>query len=202
MPARRTLAHVRPAPPRGLRRALLRPMGARAFMAVERSLPFRLVVWRLAPRLMRLTGGRLGALLPFPAGVIETRDPRNGRPHRRVVVYFHDGDRVIVVASKGGMAGDPFWYLNALADPDVLFAGAAHRAQAVTAEDELARLWTLADQVYPPHAASRAHAARSGRTIPLVQLVPTYHPARDDRTEDPRVGRDRRADVRGVRAER
>lgn len=172
MPFRRPLPHVEPAPPRGARRMLVRAMGGRAFTAVERSLPFRLIVWRLAPRLMRLTGGRLAALLPFPAEVIETRDPRNGRPHRRVVVYFHDDDRVTVAASKGGMAHDPQWYRNALADPEVRFAGWAYRAQTVTDAGELARLWTLADRVYPPHAASRAHAARSGRTIPLVQLTP------------------------------
>jgi deazaflavin-dependent oxidoreductase (nitroreductase family) len=177
MPVRRPLPHVEPAPPRGVRRLLLRPMGGRAFTAVERSLPFRLVVWRLAPRLMRLTGGRLATLLPFPAEVIETRDPRNGRPHRRVVVYFHDGDRVIVAASKGGMPGDPHWYRNAIADPEVRFAGRAHRARPVAGDAELARLWTLADRVYPPHAASRAHAARSGRTVPLLQLAPTSEAA-------------------------
>lgn len=172
MPARPTLPYVRPVSASGLRRALLRPMGGRAFTAVERSLPFRLVVWRLAPRLMRLTGGRLAALLPFPAGVLETRDQRNGRPHRRCVVYFHDGDRVTLVASRGGMASDPFWYRNAVADPDVRFAGGAYRAQAVADADELDRLWTLADRVYPPQAAFRAHAARSGRTIPILQLAP------------------------------
>ncbi|HEY2767219.1 MAG TPA: nitroreductase/quinone reductase family protein [Solirubrobacteraceae bacterium] len=172
MPFRRPLPHVEPAPPRDVHSLLLRAMGGRAFIVVERSLPFRLIVWPLAPRLIRLTGGRLAALLPFPAEVIETRDPRNGRPHRRVVVYFHDGDRVTVAASKGGMADDPHWYRNAVADPEVRFAGCAYCAQTVTDDGELARLWTLADCVYPPHSASRAQAARSGRTIPLVQLTP------------------------------
>lgn len=172
MPFRRPLPHVEPVPPRGARRIVLRAMGRGAFTAVERSLPFRLIAWRLAPRLLRVTGGRLTVLLPFPAEVIETRDARNGRPHRRVVVYFHDGDRVTVAASKGGMAGDPHWYGNAVADPEVRFAGRVHRARPVADDGELARLWTLADRVYPPHAAARAHAARSGRTIPLLQLAP------------------------------
>jgi deazaflavin-dependent oxidoreductase (nitroreductase family) len=172
MPLRRPLPHIEPAPPRGARRALMRPMSGRAFTAVERSLPFRLIVWRLAPRLVRITGGWLAALLPFPAAVIETRDARNGRPHRRLVVYFHDGDRVTVIASKGGMADDPHWYRNALAVPDVRFGGQACRAQPVTDARELSRLWTLADRAYPPHAASRAHAARRERTIPLMQLTP------------------------------
>ena len=90
--------------------------------ALERSLAFRLTVWRIAPRLMRVTGGRLARTLPFPADVIETRDTRNGRAHRRVVVYFHDGERVTVIPSKAGMPEDPFWYKNALADPNVTSA--------------------------------------------------------------------------------
>lgn len=172
MPFRRPLPRVEPVPPRGPRRALLQTMSGRAFTAVERSLPFRLIAWRLAPRLMRASGGRLAALLPFPAEVIETRDARNGRPHRRVLGYFHDRDRVIVVASRGGMADDPHWYRNALADPQVRFGGDLYGARPVADDGELARLWTLADRVYPPHAAARAHAARGGRTIPLLQLTP------------------------------
>jgi deazaflavin-dependent oxidoreductase (nitroreductase family) len=169
-----TLPHVDPVAPRTpLHRALLRLLGTRVMTAVERSLPFRLVVWRLAPRLMRLTGGRIAALLPFPAAVLETRDTRNGRPHRRVVVYFHDGDRVTVIPSKGGMPEDPFWYRNALADPDVRLGGAAFRAQVVTDAAAQARLWALGDRFYPAYATTRRQAARNGRTIPILQLTPT-----------------------------
>ncbi len=163
---------VNPAPPRGLRRAVLRLMSGRAFTAVERSLPFRLVVWRLTPRLMRLTSDRLAGPTPAPAAVLETRDRRNGRPHRRAVVYFHDGERVTIVPSRGGGPRDPHWFANAVADPDVRFGVAAFRAVPVEDERELARLWALADRFYPPYVAYRAHAARSGRTIPLLQLVP------------------------------
>jgi hypothetical protein len=33
-------------------------------------------------------------------------------------------------------------------------------------------VWKVADRVYPPYAAYRERAARAGRTIPLLQLVP------------------------------
>jgi deazaflavin-dependent oxidoreductase (nitroreductase family) len=173
MPRYRDLPHVAPTPPHGLRRVLLRLMSGRAFGAVERSLPFRLVVWRLTPRLMRLTGGRLAALLPVPVAVLETRDSRNGRPHRRCVVYFHDGERITVVPSGAGGPRDPHWYDNALADPVVRFGGRSCRAEAVADEAARARLWEFADRFYPPYVADREHAARSGRTIPILQLVPS-----------------------------
>src|SRR6476469_7394547 len=170
MPVDRNLPHVEPDPPRGAQRMLVRLLGTRVFAALERSLPNRLF-WRIAPRLMRLTG-RLTSLRPFPVGLLETRDQRNGRPHRRVVIYFHDGDRVIVVPSKAGMPTDPFWFENAVADPEVRFGGHPFRAEAVAAEAELARLWGLADRFYPPYAGFRERAASSGRTIPILRLVP------------------------------
>jgi deazaflavin-dependent oxidoreductase (nitroreductase family) len=173
MPRYKDLPHVEPAAPHGLRRRALRLMSGRAFGAVERSLPSRLVVWRLVPRLMRLTGGRLAALLPVPVAVLETCDLRNGRPHRRCVIYFHDGERITVVPSRGGGPRDPHWYDNALADPAVRFGDRLCRAEPVVDDADRARLWELADRFYPPYVAYRAHAARSGRTIPLLQLIPS-----------------------------
>jgi deazaflavin-dependent oxidoreductase (nitroreductase family) len=173
MPRYKELPHVEPVPPHGLRRPALRLISGRAFGAVERSLPSRLVVWRLVPRLMRLTGGRLAALLPVPVAVLETRDARNGRPHRRAVVYFHDGERITVVPSRGGGPRDPHWYDNACADPAVRFGDRPCHAVPVVDEADRARLWELADRFYPPYVAYREHAARSGRTIPLLQLIPS-----------------------------
>lgn len=151
---------------------MLRLMSTRAMVALEGGLPFQLTAWRLVPRLMRFSGGRFAWLLPFPVGVIETRDARNGNRHRRVVVYFHDGERVTVIPSKAGLPDDPFWYQNALADPAVLFESQPYRAQAVEDEAARARLWALADRFYPPSATYRLRAAQTGRAIPILQLVP------------------------------
>lgn len=171
MPVDRNLPHVEPHPPRGALRPFTRLMGTAPVSAFERSLPWRLIAWRLVPRLMLLTG-RLTMSRPFPVGLIETRDQRNGRPHCRVAIYFHDGDRVIVIPTKGGMPSDPFWFENAVADPEVRFGGHPFRAEAVAGEAELARLWALAVRFYPPFAGFRERAARSGRTMPILRLVP------------------------------
>ena len=137
----------------------------------ERTGAWRLIGWRLTPRLVRLSGGRLAAKMPLPAAVLETKDARNGRPHRRMVFYFHDDDAVTIVATKAGLPQDPFWYENALADPDVRLAGQPFRAQPVRDQSDQARLWTLADRYFPPFAAYRALAARAGRAIPILQLT-------------------------------
>src|SRR5690349_20229325 len=141
----RSLPYVDPRAPRGpVRRIIDRLSATRAMLWFEHSAPWRILGWRLVPLLMRLTG-RLATASGLPTGVIEPTDPRTGRPHRRCALYFHDGDQVILVPSKAGLAGGPYWYLNALADPDVKFGGQPFRAEQVKAADQLARLWTLAD---------------------------------------------------------
>lgn len=173
MPSQRTLLYVDPeAPQTPLRRMMLRLMSTRAMVALEGGLPFQLIAWRIVPVLMRLTGGRFAGLLPFPVGVIETRDARNGNRHRRMAVYFHDGERVIVIPSKAGLPDDPFWYQNALKDPAVIFESQPFHAKAVTDEATKERLWALADRFYPPCVTYRERAARTGRTIPILQLTP------------------------------
>ena len=173
MPRQRALPHADPEAPHGpLRRAILRLLGSGAMAALEGSLPFRVVAWRTAPLLMRLSGGRAAILLPFPAGVIETRDARNGRPHRRVVVYFHDGERVTVspprrasMTTRSGTS-TPWRTRTCASKPS---RSGPRRS---TDEQSLARLWELADRAYPPCATYRRRAARGGRTIPILQLVP------------------------------
>jgi len=160
------------APQSQVQRRARRAMASPAAVAGESSLPFRLVVWRLAPLLMRLTGGRFAGLLPMPVTLLETRDLRDGSPHRRCVIYFNDRDRVIVIPSKGGHTEDPYWYRNALAEPEVQLESRPFLAAPVTDADELRRLWALADDFYPACVEYRRRAARTGRTIPILQLHP------------------------------
>ena len=84
-----------------------------------------------------------------------------------------------IVASKLGAPEHPSWFHNARANPDVLLGGRPFRAEVVEDEAERARLWELADRVFPPYAAYRERAARAGRTIPILQLVARAERPRD-----------------------
>jgi deazaflavin-dependent oxidoreductase (nitroreductase family) len=130
------------------------------------------LVWKVDPYLMRATRGRLGMGLVMPTALLETRGARSGALRRNVVIYFHDGDRVTIVASKLGFPKHPDWFHNLRADPDVTFGGVPMRASVVAGEAERRRLWTLADRVFAPYAAYRREAAKANRTIPIVQLTP------------------------------
>jgi deazaflavin-dependent oxidoreductase (nitroreductase family) len=130
------------------------------------------VLWKLDPHLMRMTRGRLGMGLVLPTALLETRGARSGAVRRNAVIYFHDGERVTIVASKLGMAQHPAWFHNLQADPNVTFGGIPMRATMVTDEAEQRRLWALADRVFAPYAVYRREAAEANRTIPIVQLAP------------------------------
>jgi deazaflavin-dependent oxidoreductase (nitroreductase family) len=161
------LKYVDPNRPRGaFSRAYARFSGTRVARFISAK-----VVWKLDPYLLRATRGRFGMGLVLPTALLETRGARSGALRRNAVIYFHDGDRVTIVASKAGHERHPAWFHNLRAHPDVTFAGIPMRATVVEDEAERDRLWTLADRVFAPYAAYRREAARVNRTIPIVQLM-------------------------------
>lgn len=164
MPAR--LKYVDPNRPPGL--------FSRAYAALANTRLGRFVsvhmMWKVDPYLMRVTGGRVGMGLVLPTALLETRGAKSGAKRRNVVIYFHDGDRVTIVASKLGLPQHPAWFHNLEANPDVALNGIPMRATVVGDEAERRRLWTLADRVFAPYAAYRREAAKASRTIPIVQL--------------------------------
>jgi deazaflavin-dependent oxidoreductase (nitroreductase family) len=163
----RALPYVDPRASLGLLyRAFVRFLATRAAAWLSRN-----VVWKVDPHLLRLSGGRIGLGLMLPTALLETRGARTGCVRRNGVIYFHDGERVTIVASKLGAPEHPSWYHNARANPNVLLGGQPFRAEVVDEESSRARLWELADHVFPVYAAYRENAARAGRSIPILQLV-------------------------------
>ena len=131
-----------------------------------------LIAWKLDPYLLKLTKGRLSSTGPVASALLETRGARTGRPRRNATLYFHDGDRVTIIASKQGRPENPAWYHDLRRHPDVLFGGLPFYAEIVEDDAERRRLWGLADRVFPQFAAYREWAGKAGRVIPIVQLIP------------------------------
>jgi deazaflavin-dependent oxidoreductase (nitroreductase family) len=161
----RALKHVDPTRRRG---RFSRAMASFSTTRVGRFIS-RHIGWKLDPYLLRATGGRLGMSLVLPTAVLETRGAKTGELRRHAVIYFHDGDRVTIVASLAGDVKHPAWYHNLVAHPDVTFGGHQMTATVVTDEAERQRLWGLADNVFAPFELYRRQAGK--RVIPIVQLV-------------------------------
>jgi deazaflavin-dependent oxidoreductase (nitroreductase family) len=130
------------------------------------------VAWKLDPFLLKLTGGRLSTAGPLSVGLLESRGARTGLPRRNATLYFHDGDRITIVASKRGLPENPAWFYNVRAHPDIAYGGLPLRAEVIEDEAERQRLWDLADRVFPEYVDYRQRAGRAGRVIPIVQLLP------------------------------
>jgi deazaflavin-dependent oxidoreductase (nitroreductase family) len=126
--------------------------------------------------LYRATGGRLGHKIPGVPGkmlLLDHKGAKSGTRRTSPLLYFRDGEDLVIVASKGGFPKHPAWYHNLKANPDTTVQVASHqipvRARVATPE-ERERLWTMAVKAYHGY---EDYAARSkGREIPLVVLEP------------------------------
>ena len=106
--------------------------------------------------------------------ILTTMGARTGRPHIVVVGRFPDqGDAFLVVASNGGSARHPAWYINMAKKPDQVWAEVGRRKFKVRpqllkgAERQAAMQRVIAAS--PGYAS---YQKRTDREIPVVRLVP------------------------------
>ena len=167
------LRYVDPHAPRSpIYRAFVRIASTRFMTRLSRTVVWSSVMWKIDPYLMRFTRGRLGTGLIVPTALLQTIGARTGRVRRNAVIYFHDGERVTIIASQAGRSDNPSWFHNVRANPDVLLGDQPFHAELIDDETARARLWELADRVFPAFAAYRESAGRTGRAIPIFQLIP------------------------------
>lgn len=122
----------------------------------------------------RATSGRVGGrfMRGAPVLLLTTVGRRSGARRVAPLIYARDGDRLLIVASKGGMDHHPLWYHNLVATPEVeVQIGAESRPMtARTATPaEKAALWPKVVTVYRDYAD---YQARTSRDIPVVVLSP------------------------------
>ncbi len=126
----------------------------------------------LDARLLRRTGGRVRLAGSLPTALLTTTGARSGEPRRAPVVYFHDGDDVVLVASSFGRDTNPAWYHNLVAHPAVSLNDEPFTATEVDDESEYERLFALASVVFSGYADYRARTDAVGRHIPVLRLTP------------------------------
>ena len=139
------------------------------------NLGFR-ILGGLHKRVYRLTGGKIGGRIgKLPVLLLTTIGRKSGRPRTQPLAYTRVGDGYAVIASKGGAAQHPLWYLNLRANPlaEVTVGRETRKVRARDAEgEERERLWrTLAD-LYPGYDR---YAQKTSRRIPVVVLEPAAH---------------------------
>jgi deazaflavin-dependent oxidoreductase (nitroreductase family) len=128
---------------------------------------------RIDPWLVRLTRGRLdSAFGQIPIAIVTMRGARSGLERKVPLLYFSDGDDVILIASSYGKAKLPAWYHNLKANPEVRLE-AMGRAGAYLAREtegeEHDRLFELAKNVYSGYSEYQRRTDGI-RRIPVMRL--------------------------------
>lgn len=121
----------------------------------------------------RANAGKVGG--PFEGRsllLLHTRGAKSGEERINPVAYVRDGDRYVVIASKGGAPTNPDWYYNLVANPDVTIEVGREKINArasVTEEPERTRLYNKMVDMMPGFDEYRK---KTNRQIPVFVLTP------------------------------
>lgn len=122
-------------------------------------------------RVYQRTGGEQGYEWRGTTILLLTTTGRaSGVEHTTPLIYGAEGDRCVVVASKGGSPDHPDWYKNLEAHPDAMIQVKHDQilVRASTARDaERARLWEMMTGIWP---AYDDYQLKTDREIPVVVL--------------------------------
>jgi len=128
---------------------------------------------RVDPTLLRLTRGRFATTAFFPLVLLTVTGRKSGTPRTVPLVYFTQGDEVILTASSFGRAKHPAWYLNAKANPEVELAAKGVKLPYLARDvegEERERLFELSKSLYAGYDLYEQRATE--RTIPVLALRP------------------------------
>ncbi|HZQ58991.1 MAG TPA: nitroreductase family deazaflavin-dependent oxidoreductase [Acidimicrobiales bacterium] len=124
---------------------------------------------------VKVSGGKLGWRgSGMPMLQLTTIGRKSGQPHTVMLSSpLQEGDRIIIVASRGGDDRHPSWFLNLRGNPDVQVALAGAPARPMTARvaepPERERLWA---RLTADHANYAGYQRKTSREIPVVVLEP------------------------------
>ncbi len=103
--------------------------------------------------------------------LLTTKGARSGEERTLPLVYSRDGDRIVIVASKGGAPTNPHWYHNLVAHPEVTVEVGSEkfRARAKVIDDEVEY-----ERLYGKHSTKNPgfieYRRKTSRRIPVVLL--------------------------------
>ena len=103
--------------------------------------------------------------------LLHTKGAKSQQERINPVAYTKDGNRFVVIASKGGAPTNPDWYYNILANPQVTVEVGSEQFQvhaAIAEEPERTRLYNQMVEIMPGFDEYRR---RTRRLIPVIVLT-------------------------------
>src|SRR6516162_10200089 len=119
----------------------------------------------------RANQGRVGGPLEkWPILLLTMTGAKTGRTLVRPVCYSRDGDRIVIIASRGGAPRNPPWYYNLVANPIVTVEVGTEKFRARAEQvhgSERARLFDAAAKRLPLFAD---YQKKTKRELPVLTL--------------------------------
>ena len=109
---------------------------------------------------------------PVECLLLETTGRKSKAPKITPLIYGKDGNRYVIVASKGGAPDHPAWFLNLRDKPEVRFQVADKKYRGVARNitgAERERLFRMMTGLFPNYEDYRK---KTTREIPVVALEP------------------------------
>jgi deazaflavin-dependent oxidoreductase (nitroreductase family) len=124
--------------------------------------------------IVHLTAGQvLGSAFGMPVVELHTVGRKSGQPRSTMLTApVIKGDRVVLVASKGGGDRDPDWYRNLIAQPDIELSMAGRRRPMRPAGRHRSRRRSCGPGWWPPIPGTAVTSAAPNANIPLVICEP------------------------------
>ena len=104
--------------------------------------------------------------------LLHTKGAKSKQERINPVAYVKDGDRFVVIASKGGAPTNPDWYYNIVADPALTVEVGTEKFQVratVAEEPERTRLYNKMIEMMPGFGD---YQQKTTRKIPVIVLTP------------------------------
>ena len=120
----------------------------------------------------RENGGKAvsGPFVNAPLLLLTTTGAKSGKPFTTPLVYTKDGNRIVIIASKGGFPTNPAWFHNLKAHPTVTLELGKEKFQAkatITKDPERQRLFDAQAKVMPNF---NEYQKNTTRQIPVIVL--------------------------------
>ena len=119
----------------------------------------------------RQNAGKVGG--PFegaPMLLLHTTGRRSGTERVNPLVYWPEGDAMVIFASKGGAPTNPDWYHNLMAQPDTRVEVGTDTVGVHARETEGDERQDLFDRITAVMAGFADYQAKTSRRIPVIML--------------------------------
>ena len=102
--------------------------------------------------------------------LLNAKGARTGIERTYPLAYVRDGDRYVIVASKGGSPTNPDWYWNLIANPEAMIEVGSERIPVMAIEVKGAERQGVFDLAAATHHGFKEYEKTTPRVIPVFVL--------------------------------